>query len=137
MYMSNDNKPIGWWLRYVDGLIERGFETALADEGATRRQWQVLNVLAGGAADVAAVEAALAPFLTADGAAEAVLAELVARGWARTDGPAVALTPDGAAARERMTTAVRRHRARTVRGIDEREYAALVATLRRMADNLT
>ncbi|GEL17794.1 hypothetical protein [Pseudonocardia asaccharolytica] len=137
MYIPEDNKPIGWWLRHVDGLIERGFEAALVDEGATRRQWQVLNVLADGAAEVAAIEAALAPFLAEAGDAEAVLAALAARGWVRIDGPSVALAPDGAAARERMTAAVRRHRARTVQGIGEQEYASLIATLRRMADNLS
>jgi hypothetical protein len=43
MYMSDDNKPIGWWLKEVDRLLEASFERILAADGLTRRQWQALN----------------------------------------------------------------------------------------------
>ena len=47
MYMSDDNKPIGWWLKEVDRLLELSFEQVLAADGLTRRQWQALNAAAG------------------------------------------------------------------------------------------
>ena len=47
MYMSDDNKPIGWWLKELDRLLESSFEQVLAADGLTRRQWQALNAAAG------------------------------------------------------------------------------------------
>ena len=40
-----DRKPIGYWLKELDRLIEGTLDRALADEGVTRRDWQVLNAL--------------------------------------------------------------------------------------------
>lgn len=46
MYMSDDNKPIGWWLKEVDRLLEASFDQLLAADNLTRRQWQALNAAA-------------------------------------------------------------------------------------------
>ena len=62
MYMSDDNKPIGWWLKELDRLLEASFEQVLAADGLTRRQWQALNAAAG----PESVASALAPFLSGD-----------------------------------------------------------------------
>lgn len=88
MYMSDDNKPIGWWLKEVDRLLEESFEQVLAADRLTRRQWQALNAAAG----PQTIAAALSPFLTgAAGELSAITDPLVARGWLAGD----ELTPDG------------------------------------------
>ncbi|MEV6287962.1 MarR family transcriptional regulator [Kribbella sp. NPDC051770] len=125
MYMSEDNKPIGWWLKELDRLIEAGFAEVLAADGLDRRQWQALNA-AGGDQPVAA---ALAPF---EGSADAVRA-LEARGWMAGE----ELTDEGRAVRERLTGKVGAYRRQVADGIEPGEYAATVAVLRRMALNLT
>ena len=38
-------RPIGFWLKLVDRLIDDGFARTLEEHGVTRRQWQLLNVL--------------------------------------------------------------------------------------------
>ena len=43
-----DRKPIGYWLKELDQLIEGTLDRALADEGVTRRDWQLLNALEPG-----------------------------------------------------------------------------------------
>ena len=40
-----DRRPIGFWLKLVDRLIDEGFDAVLGDAGLTRRHWQVLNLL--------------------------------------------------------------------------------------------
>ena len=40
------NRPIGFWLRLVDGLINEQFDATVEEHGVTRRQWQIMNVLA-------------------------------------------------------------------------------------------
>jgi hypothetical protein len=43
--MREDRRPIGYWLKHLDGLIEAAVERALAGQGVTRRHGQALNTL--------------------------------------------------------------------------------------------
>ena len=49
MAVPTDRRPIGFWLKLVDRLIDARLEASLG--GLSRRHWQVLNV-AGRAAPV-------------------------------------------------------------------------------------
>ena len=60
-----DQRPIGFWLKLVDRLIDERFANTLEEHGVTRRQWQLLNVLSRGNATGAQLDATLAPFLSA------------------------------------------------------------------------
>jgi DNA-binding MarR family transcriptional regulator len=129
MYMSDDNKPIGWWLKEVDRLLEASFERLLADEGLTRRQWQALNAAAG----PEPIAVALAPFLSGDPAElAAVTNPLVEREWLTGD----ELTAAGSHALEDLETKVRAQRRRITAGISDQEYLTTVDVLQRMAGNL-
>jgi len=129
MYMSVDNKPIGWWLKEVDRLLEASFERVLAADGLTRRQWQALNAAAG----PEPIAVTLAPFLTGDPAELAtVTAPLTERGWLSGED----LTTEGWAALETLTTKVQQHRRQATAGITNDQYAATLGTLQRMAHNL-
>ena len=57
-----ERKPIGYWLKELDRLIEGTLDRTLADEGVTRRDWQVLNALETAPAPRDAVVDALRPF---------------------------------------------------------------------------
>ncbi|MGI6871649.1 hypothetical protein [Amycolatopsis sp. 3B14] len=116
------DKPIGFWLKHVDNLLEDGLTRVLADRGLTRRHWQALNTSRHGAD-------ALEVF---DGAAEA-RADLVARGWTTVDG---ALTDEGRAARGEIAERVRRFRELSVAGLTKDQYAVAVRALATMAGNL-
>lgn len=131
MYMSQD-KPIGWWAQNLHRALEEAWDRALAGQGATRRQWQALNVAARGGA-----VGELAPFLVDPADAPDLVEGLVERGWVRVDGDALALTPAGGAAHEALGAVVQWQRARAMRGITTAEYAAAVDVLRRMAANTT
>lgn len=127
MYMSEDNKPIGWWLKELDRRIEASFERLLAGEGLGRRQWQVLNAAAGDEP----IGVVLAPFLGDEAELRAAIAPLTARGWLVGD----ALTPEGRAALERLTGLVVTQRQQLSAGIDDGEYAVALGVLRKMAAN--
>jgi DNA-binding MarR family transcriptional regulator len=129
MYMSDDNKPIGWWLKEVDRLLEASFEQVLAADGLNRRQWQALNAAAG----PDSIATALAPFLTGDPAELAAVTDpLVARGW--LDGER--LTDEGRAALTALTEKVQLQRRRVTAGVSDEEYVATIGVLRQMAQNL-
>jgi hypothetical protein len=140
MYMSYDNKPIGWWVKTVDRLLEESFRQVLAAEGLSRRHWQLLTAVGGGARR-AELDAALAPFWPPDLPARAaeidgLLADLEERGWLARDGDRITPTPDGEVARTRVEAVVVRHRGRLLDGIEPEQYQQVLATLARMAHNL-
>ena len=128
-------RPIGWWVKRLDELLEQGLDAVVAGEGLGRRHWQVLQSAAGGPVDRAALSAALGPFAT-PGELDGVVADLTSRGWLRADGGTLGLTDDGRAAHTRLAAAVGAFRRSVTAGMSEEEYARTVAGLARMVANL-
>ena len=60
--MELQERPIGYWLKHLDRLIEQASERALAEEHLTRRHWQIMNVLRKSPLGPAALADALRPF---------------------------------------------------------------------------
>ncbi|MEU6720940.1 MarR family transcriptional regulator [Nonomuraea sp. NPDC046802] len=114
------DKPIGYWLKHLDNLLESSMDQAL--QTTSRREWQVLNAAAQGSTDPM-------PF---DGVREAV-ERLAAKGWL-ADG---LLTDTGRAAHARIAEQVGRFRRQAIEGVSPQEYQAAVDVLRRMAANLS
>ena len=78
-------RPIGFWLKLVDRLIDEQFASTLDEHGVTRRQWQLLNVLTHEPASEEALDAAVAPFLVEQESSREHLAELLDSGWVTLD----------------------------------------------------
>jgi len=143
MYMSQDMKigerrPIGYWLKHLDRLIEDTFSRTLASQGLTRRHWQVLNTLAHGSASPADLTKALDPFLREDPTGQAMVeADLIERGWVSHDQDGrLCLTPHGQAAHQKTQKQVQQTRELMLYGVHAGEYAAVIDILTRMAANL-
>ncbi|WP_344583149.1 MarR family transcriptional regulator [Nonomuraea roseoviolacea] len=117
-------KMIGYWIKHLDELFEGTLDGTLGAEGVSRREWQVLNVLAAGDDP----SAQLTPFSGVDDARES----LAARGWADGAG----LTEEGRRAHTALAEQVGRIRRRAAEGVSREEYAATIDVLRRMAANL-
>lgn len=131
-------RPIGFWLKLVDRLIDVGFDALLREQRLTRRHWQVLNELSTQPATVADLDGRLAPFLD-DGEPSTgpVLDDLASRDWLEwTTGDRAALTAQGVDAHAGLRHAVAAQRDRVAAGISGAEYAATLDVLRRMAQNL-
>lgn len=145
-----DERPIGYWLKLVDRLIDEMFEHTIDEHGVTRRQWQLLNVLSRGAATVEQLDAAVAPFLAgatgsdADQGSPATpaessadhLTELIESGWVDATTAAYELTDRGRTALDRLTAVVSEQRTRVTQGVSPEDYRTTVATLERIAANL-
>ncbi len=128
-------RPVGWWVKRLDELLEQGLDDVVAAEGLTRRHWQVLQSLAGGPVPRAELQAALASF-AGPGTVDGALADLAGRGWVADDAGTPELTADGRAAHERLAAAVGAFRRRVADGLTAEEYAAVVRGLARMVANL-
>lgn len=133
MHLDVDMKPIGYWLKEVDRLIEAGFDDTLATEELTRRHWQVLNVLAERPRGTGELDQALLPF----GGIQDAAGGLLERGWIVCRNDAFELTTAGELALERIGAHVQVLRARVAEGIGPDAYETTVRTLRRMAGNLS
>lgn len=136
------NRPIGYWLNLVDRLIDEQFAATLDEHGVTRRQWQLLNVLARGDATVAELDQAIAPFLAAatdDTPAESStdhLGELIESSWVAPTTIGYTLTQRGRTAFDKLTEVVATQRTLFARGITAEEYEQTISVLERIARNL-
>lgn len=126
-------RPIGWWVRRLDALLEEALDVALAGEGLTRRHWQVLHSLSEGDAGEDDLRGALADF---PGDVGAVVEQLVGRGWVRRSPDRLALTEAGRSAHERVAAAVGRFRRQVADGVSAEEYERTVLVLGRMVSNV-
>ncbi|MGW9048460.1 MarR family winged helix-turn-helix transcriptional regulator [Streptomyces lydicus] len=133
-------KPIGFYLKHLDALINREFHEVLSDRDLTRRHWQVLHNLAtDGPHDAATLTDKLRPFWS-EGAVtlEAVTTDLEARGWIACDAPSgtFAATAEGNRAHTEVEALVRATRGRLMSGLTDDEYLGTVTVLARMCENL-
>ena len=135
---SAQDKPIGYWLRHLDQLINEAFDRALGAQGLSRRQWQALNVVRWGPVDVEGLWDALRPFWQpGEDGPEVVMGELLSRGWVQRDEAGrYTMTADGEAGYAAAKRAVGAIRSRLTEGVTEAEYQTTMSVLRRMAQNL-
>ncbi len=138
-------RPIGFWLKLVDGLIDERFASTLEEHGVTRRQWQLLNVLSREPATVEQLDAAVAPFLSAGStgadAAEPEtsaehLSELIDSAWVDATDSGYELTERGRTAFDALAETVATLRAEMTDGLTPEQYQQTVEALERMARNL-
>ena len=136
-------RPIGYWLKLVDRLIDEQFASTLEDHGVTRRQWQLLNVLARENATVEQLDAAVAPFLSAsttegdepESSAEH-LSELIDSAWVDATPTGYELTERGRLAFDKLQEVVAVQRTLIAEGVAPEEYEQTVSVLERVARNL-
>jgi hypothetical protein len=130
-------RPIGYWLKKLDRLIDGQFERRLGDAGLSRRQWQILNLLQSGARSMPGLEAELEPFLldAPDELGDAVTG-LLSRGWADSQNAVISLTETGEAQFGLVTANIAELRQVLAAGISPAEYRATIDVLIRMVVNL-
>ena len=135
--MDTNPRPIGFWLKLVDRMIDEQFASTLEEHGVTRRQWQLMNVLAQEPSTVAQLDAAVAPFLVnpGDSAAEH-LTELIDSAWVDATPTGYELTDRGRTALDKLSEVVAAQRTLATEGVTPEEYEQTVSVLERVARNL-
>ncbi|HEX6954111.1 MAG TPA: hypothetical protein VF156_04450 [Agromyces sp.] len=125
---SEAPRPLGFWLKTVDRLVSREFAAAFDDLDVTRREWRLLNLIAGDVPDER---------LTAKLAARPhLVASLVDRGWVAEHDGAWRVTDDGRAALSSLGEHVNRIRSRVADAVPAEDYATTLATLEAIAREL-
>jgi DNA-binding MarR family transcriptional regulator len=118
-----EERPISWWVKRLDTLLEEAVDAVVTGEGLTRRHWQVLHALATGTEHDADVDV--------------VVSDLVGRGWVvRLGADGIRLTPEGTVAHARVQRAVGRVRRHVADGLSRNEYERTILVLSRMVSNI-
>lgn len=120
---SDQSRPFGFWITASDRLLAARFATAFEDEGITRREWRVLNVVDG----TVPIGRELP---------DRALRPLLDLGWIERTADGWALTADGSAARARLSTAVEEIRDEVAALLDPEEFATMAASLEKLARGL-
>ncbi|MFP3462974.1 MarR family transcriptional regulator [Arthrobacter globiformis] len=130
-------RPVGYWVKRLDGALEALLDATLAQLRLTRRQWQVLNTLSTGPATPTELGDALRPFSLADGtgAHERDMASLVQRQLVFLQDGLLALTAPGTALHAKANRLVEAAREDLTAGVGADEYAIAVSVLERMCNN--
>lgn len=131
-------RPIGFWLKLVDQLVNEQFESALADFSVSREQWEILNVLSPGPSTLTRLNQELEPFFEASGgeSASAQLTGLINRGWVDVAFEYYELTGAGAVEHAEMHRLVAKKRTAAVADLDEGDYAITLRSLEQVARTL-
>lgn len=131
-------RPIGFWLTLVDGLINEQFNNIVEEHGVTRRQWQIMNILAENPATEEGLDEALAPFFgpEPDGSSVEHIDELIESGWVIADGGTYTLTDLGHTSLAALGEVVTRNRDHIAEDISAEEYDQTLDVLQRIARNL-
>jgi DNA-binding MarR family transcriptional regulator len=134
---TGSERPIGYWLKKLDSLIDQQFERQLEETGLSRRQWQLLNLLEDGPRSTPELQSELEPFLPDDpDDLSDALSGLVTRGWADSQENVVTMTETGRAQFGLVKATVAELRQAMAAGISADEYQATIDVLARMAANL-
>jgi hypothetical protein len=151
--IPTDRRPLGYWLRAIDGPLRDTMRGAFAEFGVNRREWRTLTTLHAGPASAAEVRAALPPrrgkgpagperHIDADRphrehrTLEQLLDGFVSRGWASLDRGSYALTAEGERIHDAVLANVQKVRATVIAGIPDADYATTMATLEHIATNV-
>ncbi|MDQ0646045.1 hypothetical protein QFZ53_000241 [Microbacterium natoriense] len=117
---TQNPRAFGYWIKAVDRLMSAEFATAFESEGATRRDWRLLNVIDGSAPAARPLH-------------PGKLRGLVERGWVAKDGDGWTLTDEGRAAKERLGAVVDGIRAQVADAVSPDDFDTTVATLEQIA----
>ena len=119
---DNSSRPLGFWLKAIDRLMAVEFGTAFESEGVTRREWRLLNIIAGDRAP------------QHDRPLDArTLDRLINLGWVTDADGSWTLTDEGRAAKNRLSDIVDGIRAKVTDAVPADDLATTVAALEQIA----
>lgn len=128
-------RPLGWWLKEADALLEAAFDAALEGTDVDRRRWQVLASLGRKPVARSALLAALGSFDPPQVLAGA-LDEVLKQGWVDESGDLLRLTNAGSAQQQALRPRVEQVRDRVSAALPQEDYVQLVNLLARLTEGL-
>jgi hypothetical protein len=129
-------RPLGYWLKLLDRLIDENLDAALRPFSLTRRHWQILNLVAQGPQTVNAVMTEVAAFVLGESQQEAILTELVSASWVQNRDNELTLTVSAVDRLVPVRAAINQARTQVSIGVSRSDYDTTITTLETMCRNL-
>lgn len=123
---QTDRRPFGFWLKLIDRRLSEEMEELFAADGITRRDWRMLNLLAGTAQDERLAERVHAK--------PHAVHRLAQRGWVTGFPPKI--TDAGREARDRLENEVTALRERVSGAVSPEDFATTLRSLEAIAREL-
>ncbi|UOQ57051.1 hypothetical protein MUN78_15530 [Leucobacter allii] len=124
---GGSERPLGYWIRAVDRLLDAEFARTFVDVGISRRDWRELNRIGGTA------PGGRDPRPRSSGRGRTSRRALEARGWIAHDSGEWRLTEAGRAAFAELTARVENIRATVSDAVAPDDLATTLASLERIA----
>ena len=133
--VASPHRPLDFWLKLVDTMINLHYRNMLEEHGIVRRQWEMMRLLSRAPASQEDLDAALAPFLPEDepGSSAAALSELTDSGWLTQINGGYELTERGRAVHQRLDEVFSQKNEDLADGVSPGDYALAVSVLERVA----
>ena len=128
-------RPVGWWLKEADALLDAAFDAALDGTGVDRRGWQLLATLARAPMRRGELLASLASFDPPQVLGR-VLDEVVSRGWVEETDGVLRLTTVGSAQQQAVGPRVEEVRSKVSAALPQADYVQLISLLARLVEGL-
>lgn len=129
-------RPIGYWIKVLDQLIEADLTRTLTPFGLSRRHWQILNLVEEHARTSAAIAGELDSFVESSGDVDDLLDELTERGWLQRGDEIYGLTTSGIERLSAARTEISAARQAISEGLTREAYETTISTLETMCRNL-
>lgn len=128
-------RPIGWWLKEADRLLDAAFDRSLQGADVDRRGWQVLTSLSRQPVTRPDLVGSLGPFDPPE-VIENAVSTLVARGLVDDSDASLRLTAAGARRQQALAPRVNQVRHQVTAALPQDDYAALVQLLEQLVTGL-
>lgn len=125
------SRPIGWWLKQADVLLDAAFDKELEGQEVDRRCWQVLATLSTGPRPREQVMSSLTSF-DPPVVVNDVIERLCERGWVEDRTAVLQLTPAGIHLQQSLAPLVAAVRERITAALPQDDYVTLVGLLARL-----
>jgi hypothetical protein len=145
-HIPTDKRPLGYWLRAIEGPLRESMRGAFSSFGVSRREWRTLTTLHAAPADLDGIRAALPSRRRPEHGPgrghdmhrtlEQLLESFVNRGWATLDAGVYTLTDEGTRIHDAVLANVQKVRAQVTDGIADDDYVTTMATLEKIAGNV-
>ena len=131
-----EQRPIGYWLKLLDQLIEADLTRTLTPLGLNRRQWQVLNIVAADGATREKIGSELASFMEDPAGVDDLLDGLTEEGTLHNQDGTYGLTASGIDRLSSARSEISAARQRISDGLTREAYETTISTLETMCHNL-
>jgi len=130
------DRPIGFWIKAADKVLDQTIDRLHVEEGFTRRRWQIFNTIAQyGSISITGLSSGLSAMLASEDV-QLELDALTEQGVLNRLGDVLSISRNGLEVHHRLVASQEALRKKAMRGISDEDYRAALRCLSTIVGNL-